>query len=175
MQNSNLKILCIVFTWFGKIHDIQVPLFSFNRSVENWTSNLQFEHGQLTEMTGARDYRLINRWVALHLRKHTPWKINGWNLQPSRNMIFRTPMIMFQPLIFQGVTDGTWSHHLEMKIRKIITSNAISPFLGEFSSRLVFGNSTQICNMCQLFFCLFCGRWQRLRWLSLTTGLLFVR
>ena len=83
MQNSNLKILCIVFTWFGKIHDIQVPLFSFNRSVENWTSNLQFEHGQLTEMTGARDYRLINRWVALHLRKHTPWKINGWNLQPS--------------------------------------------------------------------------------------------
>ena len=38
----------------------------------------------------------------------TPWKINGWNLQPSpmnikENHLNQTSMIMFQPLIFQGV------------------------------------------------------------------------
>ena len=38
----------------------------------------------------------------------TPWKMNGWNIQPSpmkrkENDLNQTPMIMFQPLIFQGV------------------------------------------------------------------------
>ena len=44
-------------------------------------------------------------------KRGTPWKMNGWNLQPSpmkrkENDLNQTSMIMFQPLIFQGVTSG---------------------------------------------------------------------
>ena len=45
-------------------------------------------------------------WQMDHL--HTPWKINGWNLQPSpmkrkEHDLNQTSMIMYQPLIFRGV------------------------------------------------------------------------
>ena len=40
--------------------------------------------------------------------KHTPWKMNGWNLQPSpmkrkENDLNQTSIIVFHPLIFRGV------------------------------------------------------------------------
>ena len=40
--------------------------------------------------------------------KHTPWKMNGWNLQPSpmkrkENDLNQTSILVFQPFIFRGL------------------------------------------------------------------------
>ena len=54
----------------------------------------------------------------------TPWKINGWNLQPSPiwKGIWSEPnlhdYVMFQPLIFRGVCDVTWDGDLK-KVKEL--------------------------------------------------------
>ena len=59
-------------------------------------------------------YRHVNINLG-HMYVNTPWKINGWNLQPSPiwKGTWSEPNLhedMFQPLIFRGVfyTSGIW-------------------------------------------------------------------